>query len=180
MRTYKTEAIVIKRRSFLEKDRIITIFTKHNGKISVRAQGVRKITSRRSPHIELLNHCVLTLYKGKNLPLLIEAQTLNNFEEIKNNLTKVGFSYHICELVDGLCAENQENEVVFSLLQNTLVSLSKENDIATIIHGFEVELLAILGFWPRSRSFEGINTQNVIERILERKLKSKPLIPKLS
>ena len=62
-RAYKTEAIIIKRRNFGEADRILTILTKNYGKIQVRAPGVRKITSRRSSHIELLNFSSLTLYR---------------------------------------------------------------------------------------------------------------------
>lgn len=180
MRTFKTDAIVIKRRNFGEADRILTIFSRTNGKITIKATGVRKITSRRSSHIELLNYCSLALYKGKSLPLAIEAQTINNFEGIKSSLTKVGFAYHICELIDGLCAENQENTIIFSLLLNTLGRLEKEEEIASIIHEFEVELLTLLGFWPQNRSFESVNTQNVIEHILERKLKTKSLLSRLS
>jgi len=54
MKSYKTEGIIIKRKNFGEADRILTIFTKNKGKISIVAKGVRKINSRRAPHIELL------------------------------------------------------------------------------------------------------------------------------
>ena len=35
MRTYKTEGFVIKRRNFNETDRIITVFSKKNGKVEI-------------------------------------------------------------------------------------------------------------------------------------------------
>src|SRR3990167_4660571 len=108
MRTYKTEGIIIKRKNFGEADRIITVLTRNHGKIQVKATGVRKIQSRRSSHVELLNHASLFIYKGRgSLPILTEAETIDSFQDIKNDLTKVGFAYHICELIDGLCAENQ-------------------------------------------------------------------------
>lgn len=179
MRSYKTEGIVIKRRNFGEADRILTVFTKNNGKIQIKAIGVRRITSRRSPHIELLNHSVLFLHRGKSLSILTEAQTLSDFSSIKTDLLKVGFAYHICELVDGLCAENQENMIIFNLLQNTLERLSKKEEILFIIHDFEIELLTLLGFWPKNRPTENLDTSLFIENILERKLKSKPLLSKL-
>ncbi|MDP3988452.1 MAG: DNA repair protein RecO [Candidatus Levybacteria bacterium] len=179
MRSFKTEGIVIKRRNFGEADRILTVFGKHSGKIQIKAGGVRRITSRRSGHIELLNHSMLSLYKGKSLPILTEAQTVDDFSSIKNNLTKIGFAYHICELIDGLCAENQENRDIFFLLKNTLDKLSKEDEIVFIIHEFEIELLTLLGFWPRNRPAQNLNTSVFIERILERKLKTKPLLSRL-
>ena len=43
MRSYRIEGIIIKRRDFGETDRILTVFTKTQGKISVIAKGVRKI-----------------------------------------------------------------------------------------------------------------------------------------
>lgn len=179
MRTYKTEGIIIKRKNFGEADRLLTVFTKDHGKIQVKALGVRKITSHRSPHVELLNLSQLTLYRGKNLPILTEAQTLKDFSEIKNNLNTVGFAYHICELIDGLCPENQENRAVFSLLKETLENLSKQEEPEFIVNNFEVELLVLLGFWPKNRSVENLDTSAFIERILERKLKSKQVIRRL-
>lgn len=181
LRTYKTEGIIIKRKNFGETDRILTIFSKYNGKLQIKAPGVRKISSRRSPHVELLNLSLLTLHKGKGMPFLVEAETIENFHLIKNDLTKVGFSYHICELIDGLCAENQENRSVFFLLQKTLQSLIKEEeDIISLIHGFEVELLTILGFWTNAKIMERKETEEFIEKIMERRLKSKNFLRHLS
>ena len=179
MRTYKTEGIIIKRKNFGEADRILTVLTKNQGKIQVKATGVRKIQSRRSSHVELLNHSTLFIYKGRGiLPVLTEAETLNSFQEIKDDLTKVGFSYHLCELVDGLCAENQENRQVFFLFRETLEYLSKEEDMVSVIHEFEAELLTLLGFWPKNRVVKNVNTEYIIENILERRLKRKSLFSK--
>lgn len=180
MQIYKTEGIIIKRRNFNEADRILTVFTKTNGKMQVKAPGVRKVPSRRSPHVELLNHSTLSLHKGKSMPILTEAQTLNNFSEAKEDLLKVGFAYHICELIDGLCADHQENQTVFYLLKNVLESLSKEaQNIAPIIHEFEIALLTNLGFYPRNQSFQQINTVSYIESILERRLRSRRVFQRL-
>lgn len=180
LRTYRTEGIIIKRRNFGETDRFLTVFTKQRGKIQIKALGVRKISSRRSPHVELLNHSILYLHIGRGLPILTEAQTVEDFSLIKSDLTKVGFSYHICELIDGLCAENQENRTVFFLLQKTLKSLSGKQDVISIIHGFEVELLTLLGFWSKTKKDQLLDTERFIERILERKLKSKTFLKNLS
>lgn len=179
MRSFKTEGIIIKRINIGEADRILTVFSKRLGKIKVKAIGVRKLISRRSPHIELLNYSVLTLHNGRSLPILTEATTVEDFSLIKENLTKVGFAYHICELVDGLTAEHQENRTVFNLLCSTLERLAAEEDIVPIIHEFEVELLSLLGFWSKTRVSQNLDTHYFIENILERKLRSKKLLSKL-
>lgn len=180
MRSYKTEGIVVKRKNFGEADRILTIFTKKNGKIIVRAPGIRRINSRRSAHVELLNHSLLTIHKSHSLNILIEASVINDFSEIKDDLTKIGFAYHLCELIDGLCPENQENDEVLFLLEKSLKYLGEEEDIVSIIHEFEIKLLTILGFYKQSYPFEKIDTLSFIERLLERKLKAKQFLLKLN
>lgn len=181
MRTLRVEGIVIKRTNLGEADRILTILTREMGKISVKATGVRRITSRRSPHIELLNYGVLTIYRASKFPVLVEVQSQNTYADIKNDLTKVGFAYHICELIDGLCAENQENYAAFTLTKQVLEKLSSDDcDIVTTIHDFEVELLTILGFWHQETRRSQMNTHAYIENLLERKLKSRRIFGKIS
>jgi len=212
MRNFRTEGIVIKRRNFNEADRILTVMTRDYGKLQIKAAGVRKITSRRSAHIELLNHTILHLYKGNTFSILTEAKMLDDFSEVKENFDKVGLAYHLCELVDGLCPENQENRNIFFLLQKTLQKLSQQNNVYTpqydsseidnytlgtyglavedasrrlihkddLVQNFESTLLSELGYWDRqSVVSERFDTHDMIEDILERKLKSRSIFAKL-
>ncbi len=87
MSGFKTEGIVLKRRNFGEADRILTIFSKERGKITVLAKGVRRITSRRAGNVELLNRTVMYLHQGRGLPILTEATTLEPYQKIKEDLT---------------------------------------------------------------------------------------------
>jgi DNA repair protein RecO (recombination protein O) len=175
MRSFRTEGIIIKRRNFNDADRVLTVFTKEQGKIQVKAVGVRKITSRRSSHIELLNHTVLNLYKGPGIIVLTEAQTLNTYPALKSDLLKTGYAYHICELVDGLCPEYQEQKAVFTLICQTLHALSTAIESTQLMHDFEISLLTMLGYWDNTKK-ANVNTHQYIEQILERKLKSKRML----
>lgn len=179
MRTYKTTGIIIKRRNIGEADRYITIFTKEQGKIQIKAKGVRKITSRRSGHVELLNYGICNLYKGQGTPILTEIETINAFQGIKRDLQKSGFAYHICELIDGLCPENQELDTVFLLLLDTLERLSVEDENINIIHTFEITLLQLLGYRSSQKYISSDQTEYMIESILERKLKTLQILSQL-
>lgn len=178
MRAYKIEGIIIKRKNIGEADRILTVFTKKLGKIQVKATGVRKINSRRASHVELLNYAVLTLYKGKsNLPFLTEVSSIKNFSLIKDNLKKVGISYHMCELIDRLCPDNQENESIFSLFLESIQNLCKEDDDPQkFIQSFESRLLTRLGFYSPKMQYAQDNTL-FIEKVLEGKLKTRQILP---
>lgn len=179
MRTYKIEGIVLKRRNLGEADRILTILSHEGIKIQIKAPGVRRIPSRRSSHIELLNHSQLTLYGSSRsfMPVLTEAQTLEDFSGIKENLEKIGHAYYICELTNGLCADNQENRSVFSLLKSTLMNLSQNNDLRLAVKHFEKELLSTLGFWSEAKLLQTQDSLGVMERLLERKIKTGRIMP---
>jgi DNA repair protein RecO (recombination protein O) len=178
MRNFKTEGIILKRRNAGEADRILTVLTKYNGKIQVKATGVRKISSKRAPHVELINLSELSLYKSSRsfMPILTEVLTIQDFPQIKKDLKKVGFAYYICELIDAFCPENQESTRIFILLHDTFSKLCKEEDSKQIIYEFEKELLCELGFWSRERDMKDKNFETLIESLLERKLRTKKLI----
>lgn len=175
MNSYKTEGIVIKRRNFGEADKILTIFTKRYGKLQVKAPGIRKITSRRSPHVELLNYSAISLYYGKSLPILMEAKTIEPFSDIKSDLKKISSAYHVCELVDNLCPDNQENWEVFTLLKETLSSIIYSSRLEEVIKDFELKILVLLGFLKPIGVSANFNTVSFIEQIIEKKLKSRQI-----
>lgn len=177
MRNYKSEGIVLRRKNIGEADRILTVFTQKYGKIQVKAPGVRKITSRRSAHVELLNYSVLTLYKSfrSQLPIVVEAQTLENYTLIKKDLKKIGLAFYICELINSFCPENQENHKIFYLVKNTLFALENSSNSNFIVDNFEKELLGFLGFTPKLYQLQ--DRQFFMENILERRLKTKELLP---
>lgn len=177
MRTYKTEGIIIKRRNIGEADRILTIFTKHYGKIKAVAKGVRKIKSRRAPHLELFNHVSLLLFRGKDLDIITEAQVINSFSNLRKDLEKVGLTFKVCELVDQLTREGVSQKEVFSLLSSCLVRIDHPKEMAIglgrVIRDFEIQLLQLLGFLPKGKALEKVDISRFIEGIIEKKLKSR-------
>ena len=145
MRGFKTEGIILKRKNFGEADRILTVFTLSRGKISVVAKGVRRVTSRRSGNVELLNRVSMFLYQAKGLPILTEAESLDTYPKIKMDLRLSTYAYHIIELIDKLTAENQENRSLYTELIEVLRRLEK-NPRQILIRSFEAKILSNLGF----------------------------------
>ena len=145
MRGLKAEGIILKRRNFGEADRILTVFTLQRGKISVLAKGVRRITSRRAGSIELLNRVSMYLYQGRGMPILTEAESMDVYPKLKEDLTLSTYAYHILELVDKLTAENQDNRILYEHLVQVLQRLSK-NPRQILIRAFEAKILTNLGF----------------------------------
>ena len=51
-RTYRVEAIVLRRIDFGEADRVLVLYTRERGKQPVVAKGIRRISSRLAGHLD--------------------------------------------------------------------------------------------------------------------------------
>lgn len=177
-RAYKTEGVIIKRINYGEADKILTIFTKHYGKITVIAKGIRKMTSRKKGSLELFNQSVLYLARGKNFDIVTEVETINNFLSHKINFEKLGRIYYFCEVVDRLTAERVEEANIYQILVDYLEFCRKYN-IVEIEKRMDEDLkrvLLVLGFIDEGRVRNNFDTESFIENLMEGKIKSKKII----
>jgi DNA repair protein RecO (recombination protein O) len=75
--TYVDEGIVLRRVDYGEADRVLTVLTRHHGKVGVLARGVRKAGSRLAAHTDLFTRSTLQLARGRGeLEVLTEARRL--------------------------------------------------------------------------------------------------------
>lgn len=151
MQSFPLEGIILKRKNFGEADRIITLFSKQMGKVSLVAKGIRRINSRRAGNVELLNRVKVYLVQTKGLPILTEAVSIQTFPNLKKNLTKVSLAYLVVELTDKFFPEEVENYSLFVLLVKTLTSLEESDGAAKakqILTAFQIKLLNLAGYLP--------------------------------
>ncbi len=174
LRAYKAEGIILKRKNIGEADRIVTIFTREHGKIRVIAKGIRKMTSRRAPHLEIFMRVYVMIHTGKTLESISEVTPIEVYESIRNDLSRVSIAYYLCELIDNLMPEKQEHADVFALLTDALeeVRTIPVNGIYKVSKTCTLELLWALGYLPHGKILSGEELQNFIETITERRMKS--------
>ena len=169
MPSLTVEALILKRSNFGEADRMITILTKHLGKVSVIARGVRRITSRRAGNVELLNLVKIGLHKGKGYTLT-EAESIETFPRIKSNLALSTAGFHILELANKLLPEDDPNFRAYDLIVETLKKL-EENPRQLLVRAFEIKILSLLGFFS-TRALPGMNdsTKDLINLLNQKPL----------
>lgn len=170
--TYLSDyGFVLRRVNLGEADRFVTLYTKDNGKVEVLAKGVRKITSRRSSHIEPLNlirfHSVRT---SKNF-ILTESKLLNSYQNRKSDLKQCQTAFFVCELIDSLCPHGQVNKDIFRAVYDFLRSGNYEDGA---LLQFETLILTLLGYWNNEKKFNSEEeSRNFIESLIEKKMKSR-------
>ncbi|MFQ6015193.1 MAG: DNA repair protein RecO [Anaerolineae bacterium] len=148
-RLYRTEGVVLKRSDFGEADRLLTLYTPGLGKIRVLAKGVRKPTSRKAGHVELFTQCQLLIAKGRNLDIVTQAETVNAFLPLREDLLRTSTAFYVAELVDRFTKEGIENRQLYRLLLEVLGRIGQTEDLALTMRFFELRLLGYLGYRPQ-------------------------------
>lgn len=146
MRTsFKFEGFVIGQKELGERDKKITLLTKKRGKLVALAKGVRRIDSKRSGILETGNQIRGIISPARDYLIFQEADLVSQPFKLRANLVLNASLLFVCELIDRLLPENEENKEVWRLFGQTIRHLEKERRVEILII-FEVELLKALGF----------------------------------
>jgi len=167
-KTIKTEAIVLMKRSLLGKDLIITVFTKELGKARLLAKGVKKITSRRLPHIQTGNLIKAVINKKGEYLYLQQTDLISAFSNIKKDEKKVGFLYNLFFVLDRLLPEEQKETTAYNLTKKTLIDLSKNNVTQGNITTYVNQFLSIFGYSKKNMTFD--EQKLFLEELIHEKL----------
>ena len=112
---------------------------------------MRRITSRLAGHVEPLNHGSYLLAHGRNLDIVTQAQTIETFQPLRDDLDRLSRALYAAELVDRFTEERSENFALYRLMLDTLRRLAQRDDLDLVLRFFEMSLLALLGYQPELR-----------------------------
>jgi DNA repair protein RecO (recombination protein O) len=147
-RSFRIEAIVLRHIDWGEADRILTLFSLEMGKIRALAKGVRKLRSRKAGHLEPFTRASLQLARARDLPIITQADTLDVYMPLREELLMPTYAALVVELLDRFTYEEGENRALYRLLANTLSRLSAGHNPDLVIHFYELRLLDLVGFRP--------------------------------
>lgn len=147
-RGYKTEAVVLRHIPLGEADRLLTIYALDLGKVRCVARGVRRIKSRLSGHIQPLNRISLSLTEGRNLDIVTEAEAINVYPAMHNDLFKLSAAMFLAELVDGFSEERSPSMPIYRLLTDSLDHIETANNPEQLIRYTQTRILDLSGFGP--------------------------------
>ncbi|MEK7277992.1 MAG: DNA repair protein RecO [Chloroflexota bacterium] len=145
-RTFRTEAVVLRRRDFGEADRVLTLFTPESGKIHVLAKGIRKPASRKAGHLELYTRAMLMLAKGRDMDIVTQAESIQSYRPLRENLLRSSYGTYCVELLDKFTPDESENKPLYDLLTRALGWLAESDDLALTARYYELQLLGMVGY----------------------------------
>jgi len=149
MKQIVTNAVVLRRINYQEADRIITLLTSNNGKITAMARGVRKANSKLAGSIELFGTSQVTFLPSKGeINTLISARLIKNYGNIVKNFNKTQLGYEVLKLINK-SIESNSDEAIYDLVVDTLEFLNDEAiDINLTKFWFSLRFLILMGHSP--------------------------------
>lgn len=148
-RSYRTPAVILKRRDFGEADRLLTIITPTHGKTDVIAKGARKPTSRKTGHVELFTGVDLLVHRGRSIDIAAQVEMVQPYLELREDLQRGAYASYVAELLDRFTMFGEEDfQVLFTLVSQTFAHLCIEPDPRLATRYYEIRLLDETGFRP--------------------------------
>lgn len=150
LRSFRTPALILKRRDLGEADRLLTLFTPEYGKIDAVAKGARKPTSTKTGHVELYTRADVLIAKGRDLDVLVQVEMQEPFLALREDLVRGAYASYAVELLDRFAygADEADAHMLFVLLNATLERLCSAEDPRLAMRYYEVHLLEAVGFRP--------------------------------
>ncbi len=148
-RSFRTQAIILKRFDLGEADRLLTVLTPRHGKVEVIAKGARKLTSTKTGHVELFTRADMLIHRGRDLGIVVQAEMSVPYLELRDDLTLGAYAGYTAELADRFTSSGDDDtQQLFTLLDETLHRICTETDARLALRYYELHLLDIVGFRP--------------------------------
>ena len=148
------EGIVLVRIPFREHDEIISFITREIGRVDVLARGVKKITSKLSPHLEPFSHVSFDTVEGKEMTVLTSSQILDSFSGVRSHYTKslqAEFASHaVYKLTRPGNIEQGVFDTFFSWLR--VVDTIEHISDCRFLDWFMFQIMSTIGFEPAYRA----------------------------
>ena len=148
-RTVRTEAVVLRHKDWGEADRILWLYTRKMGKVRAIAKGVRKIRSRKAGHLEPFTRVNLMLARGRDLLIVTQAETLEAYSNLREDLIHVGYAAYVVELLDRFTYDEDDHLQLYRLLNETLSRINSIENPTLPVRYYEIHLLNLLGYRPQ-------------------------------
>lgn len=147
MPLYRDTGVVLRTIRLGEADRIVTLLTEGRGKVRAVAKGVRKTKSRFGSRLEPMSHVSVQLYEGRDLDTVTQAETVDHFRPIRDDLERVSRAIALLEVADQVAQEGEANPALYRMLVGALRALSAHSS-PLLVTGFYWKLLSLEGFHP--------------------------------
>ena len=140
----KVEGIIISETNFGETSKIINLLT-DDGIIGIMAKGAKSIKSPLRSYTLSLTYGEYNIYYHEDkLSTLKSADVIDEFKNIKKDITLISYMTYLCDLASQVMKQNQ-NKDIYNLLISSLKKIDNGLNPMIITNIYEIKLLDYLG-----------------------------------
>ena len=146
----ETQGLILKQMDFKDKDKIITILTKDDGKKSGILRGSKSLRSHHVATSEIFSH-VQVLYvesPHRELVSIRKCEGIESYFALRQDYQKFLHACYFTELISLADIPPQDSQKFFQLLLSTLTRCQDTPKCSLVKLDFEQRLLQLLGLFP--------------------------------
>ncbi len=144
-----TKALVLREVDYKESDKILTLLTQEQGKLTASARGCRKKGSPIAAGCQLLCWSEVVLYDYRGRWSVKEAATLRQFRGVREDLDKLALACYFAEVTELLAVEGLPSPDLLSLILNCLHALDRmDKPLSLVKAAFELKAMCLAGYEP--------------------------------
>lgn len=163
-----TRGVVLRQTETKEADKILTLLTAEQGRISVIARGARRKGCRYAACAQPLVYSEWTLYQKGDWYYANEGATLELFGGLRSDLTAMSLGFYLAELTECVAAPEQDASELLRHLLNGLYALSALHKPPELVKAaFELKLLALAGYEPLAERCGSCGRTEVEQPVLD-------------
>ncbi|MEY8385717.1 DNA repair protein RecO [Oscillospiraceae bacterium 38-13] len=141
--------IVLRETETKETDKILTLLTWDQGKISVIARGARRKNCKYAAASQPLAYSEWTLYQRRDWHYASDASTLELFQALQRDLKALSLGCYLAELTEATAPEDVPAPELLRHLLNGLYALSTLHKPPELVKpAFELRLMCLAGYEP--------------------------------
>ena len=153
---HTTRGLILREAKYKESDKILTILTETEGKLTAKARGVARTRSKLSAATQLLCFSELTLFGNKGYWTINEATTVEQFRGLRGKLELLALGSYIAELLEAVSDEDCPEPEILQLGLNSLYALSEGVcPPEQVKAAFELRLMCLAGYRPELEACAG-------------------------
>ena len=144
-----TRGLILREVRYKEADRILTILTDSEGKITARARGALRRSSRSAAATQQLTWSELTLFGNRGKWTVNEGSVLEGFTGLRSEIERLALGSYFAECLEAFAVEDQTDAALLQLGLNSLYALSEKlGEPEKLKAAFELWLCCLAGFQP--------------------------------
>lgn len=151
MSLYRDEAIVLRAQKLGEADRIVTLLTRHHGKVRAVGKGVRRTSSRFGSRLEPFMLIDVQLYTGRSLDVVTQVETIGPYaRQVCGDYALYTAGTAMLETAERLVAAEREPALQqFVLLAAAVRALAERAHApGLVLDSYLLRALAVAGWAP--------------------------------